>query len=151
MRHQFPSPQTPIPEGKDRVEEACTICGCKSLRFLKGYRTYLSPSGGTGYRPSPCRRLGDISNGYDILKSNYGIIVSDPVVKGFTPKRDLSEIAPLTPKEAILKDAITIIQLLYKELLANRASSDRVVGIARRFLQSQGCLEVVKEIESKLS
>lgn len=110
-----------------------------------------------------------------ILKSNEAIILADPHIKLILENNKLDErikreelvisnskilqeiykpkhqfANQLTQQEATLKDALTIIQVMYKDMMKNDLETNGT-RMARRMLSSQGYEDVVKLIESKLS
>lgn len=139
MRHKFS--RLPILEGEEYLLLECeNKCGTKIKKYRNGSIMYLNPKTGgalSGKNAPKCKK--DIIE-ESIEKSEESVVIV----------RDIDKKNSLTQYEANLKDALTIINLLYRDLVSYSINS-RSRYIAKRFLESHEYKEVVKDIESKTS
>lgn len=146
MRHQFE--RVLIPAGEISVQETCKICGQKRIRYANGNATYIKSNGSR----SPFGRKPCISPEVPQQTNDVQLIQLQPLPAIYAETDRIVATKKfgrqMTQDDAIMKDALMIIKLMYEDLVIhNVASKSR--EMAGRFLYSQRYEEVVKAIESK--
>lgn len=76
--------------------------------------------------------------------------LAEKVQKNLVQQIKLVPQSGLNQEEALLKDALTVIHVIYAEMVRNNLHTDGM-RIARNLLISQSYIETVKKIESKLT
>lgn len=158
-RHSFTN--TPIPKGETTVIEKCIKEGCTILgiRNLSGSIVHINPRDNTpiynGYRlPCTGKDKNNLTERIKAINHPQLEIITKAIEKFKQITVLVREPEPiltktgLTQEEATLKDAITIIRLMYEDIIKNKIHTHSR-RIAETFLHSQNYTEVVKNIESK--
>lgn len=143
MRHKFLRAE--IPEGQDRIIESCLNgCGTRVERNRRGSIMYLNSNGKKDNRVPSCLA------GDSYRRSRF---TSDMVntEQGITIKPKITMVSQgLTSDEAILKDALSIILMMYEDMMKYKILTNST-RIASTFLDSHRFKEIKKKIESKLT
>jgi hypothetical protein len=141
MSHKFPKIDPPINDNEPTSSE-CVYCGITRYRLKSGAYYYINDNGGRQSQPtSKCGKSIFVdTNQKQIEQINQTKISQQP--------QNFQTNNKLTSPEARLLESLTIINLMYEDMVVNNIRT-KSRDIAGRFLHSQGYSETIKQLHLK--